>query len=86
VASYAPLRGPQVAPSPLPPRVEAFRASYRADEIGPRYTAVGHFALTSVVSLLVIGGALSRLSRVQPLEWRVVPGTFLARDHDGSGS
>jgi hypothetical protein len=62
---------------PLPPRVDAFRVAYRAAEIGPRYTGVGHFALTSLVSLSVIGFALSRLTQVLPLEWLTLPATFV---------
>jgi hypothetical protein len=57
--------------------VAAFREGYRAAEIGPRYTGVGHFALTSVVSLAVISFAVSRLSHVTALEWLALPVTFL---------
>jgi hypothetical protein len=62
---------------PLPPRVVEFRADYRKVEIGPLYTGVGHFALTSLGSLLAIGFALSRLSVVRPLEWLAIPATFV---------
>lgn len=55
----------------------AFRDAYRAAEIGPRYTGAGHFALTSVVSLAVIGVAVARLSHVTPFEWLTLPATFL---------
>jgi hypothetical protein len=66
-----------MASAPLPDRVEAFRATYRAEEIGRHYTGLGHFALTSLVSLGVIGFAASRLVHVRPLEWLVIPATFL---------
>jgi hypothetical protein len=61
----------------LPPRVAAFRASYRKSEIGPRYSGVFHFLLTSVVSLAAILFAASRVVRPTWLEWLTVPGTFL---------
>jgi hypothetical protein len=64
-------------PDPLPPRVAEFRRTYRADEIGPRYSGVAHFVLTSAVSLAVIALAVSRVTHVAALEWLTVPATFV---------
>jgi hypothetical protein len=61
----------------IPSQVAAFRAEYRAREIGPHYTGWGHFALTSLSSLAVIALAISRAGDVRPVEWLAVPATFL---------
>jgi hypothetical protein len=61
----------------LPPTVAAFRTEYRAKEIGRFYTGWGHLSFTSLGSLAVIALAVSQLRSVQPIEWLVVPFTFL---------
>jgi Fatty acid hydroxylase superfamily len=57
--------------------VEAFRAAYRRDEISPRYSGWGHFALTTVGSLATSAFAASRVHDVRPIEWLAIPATFL---------
>jgi hypothetical protein len=61
----------------IPSSVVRFREGYRAAEIGPRYTGVGHLLLTSSVSLAAIAFALSRLEGVRAAEWAAVPLSFL---------
>jgi hypothetical protein len=61
----------------LPAPVAAFRAEYRARNIGPRYSGVRHFLITSVGSLGVIALALALLRAPRPLELLTVPVTFL---------
>lgn len=61
----------------LPGQVERFREEFRREGIGARYTGWGHFAFTSLGSLAVVVLALSRLGGVSPVEWLMVPGTFL---------
>jgi|HubBroStandDraft_6_1064221.scaffolds.fasta_scaffold469048_2 sterol desaturase/sphingolipid hydroxylase (fatty acid hydroxylase superfamily) len=56
--------------------VEAFRAAYRRDEVGPRYTGWGHFTLTTATSLAAVAFAASRVHDVRPVEWLAVPVTF----------
>lgn len=60
-----------------PSRTAAFRAAFRHDEIGPRYSGRGHLAFTSVLSLAVVAFAVIQLEAVQPLEWLTVPLVFL---------
>ncbi|MEO8797720.1 MAG: sterol desaturase family protein [Polyangiaceae bacterium] len=57
--------------------VEAFRARYRATEIGPRYRGWVHFAFTSLASLAVVAFALSKVHRPSWAEWAAVPLFFL---------
>ena len=66
-----------MTPRPLPARVQAFRDVYRASEVGPLYTGVGHFLLTSLGSLSAIAFACTRLSHVSLAAWVTVPTTFL---------
>ena len=54
-----------------------FRASYRAAEIGPRYSGWLHFAFTSSVCLAVVAICGARLEAVAPPEWLTVPAVFL---------
>ncbi|MDY7231448.1 sterol desaturase family protein [Hyalangium rubrum] len=63
--------------APLPESVARFRAEFRQKEPGRHYRGWGHFAFTSLGSLAVITFALSRLTEVRPLEWLMVPATFL---------
>ena len=57
--------------------VATFRDEYRRTELGRNYSGWGHFAFTSIGSLLAIGFALTRLQGVRGWEWAVVPATFL---------
>jgi hypothetical protein len=59
------------------PAVAEFRAAYRRDEIGARYSGRLHFAFTSTVCLVTIGISLLNLQAVTPLEWLTVPVVFL---------
>jgi hypothetical protein len=61
----------------VPAQVAAFRAAYRAEQIGPRYSGVLHFAFTSLASLAVIGLAASRVHAPTVRELLTVPITFL---------
>jgi len=63
---------------PVAPSVEAFRAEYRGKAIGPRYSGWAHLAFTSIGSLAVIACAVTRVHSVDPWEWLVIPGAFLA--------
>jgi hypothetical protein len=66
-----------VAEPPIPPDVEAFRAQYRATEMGPWYSGWAHLAFTSAGSLLSIAWAVSSLRDVTRWEWLVIPAGFL---------
>jgi hypothetical protein len=57
--------------------VAAYRAAYRAEHIGARYSGWLHFATTSVVSLAVIGFSISRVRDVRVWELAMVPVFFL---------
>ncbi len=57
--------------------VEAFRARYRAEQIGPRYSGWAHFWFTTTVSLTVIVCATVWLHKPTLLEWLTVPSAFL---------
>ncbi len=61
---------------PEPESVRAFRADYRAKNIGPGYRGWLHFSFTSLTSLAVIAFAVSRVEAVRPVEWLTVPLTF----------
>jgi len=61
----------------LPPTVSEFRRQYRTLEVSPHYSGILHFLFTSVSSLAVIGLSIGRVHGVTPLEWLVVPLTFL---------
>lgn len=61
----------------LPPTVSEFRRQYRASEVLPHYSGILHFLFTSFTSLAVIGSSVWRVHAVTPLEWLVVPLTFL---------
>jgi hypothetical protein len=61
----------------IPAPVIRFREQYRAAEIGPRYSGVGHLLLTSTVSLAALALALSKLSGVRAAEWAAIPAAFL---------
>jgi hypothetical protein len=63
--------------SSLPPTVARFRASYREEEIGPRYRGWGHFCFTTFGSLAAIAFAASRLRNVHGFEWAMIPISFL---------
>jgi hypothetical protein len=61
----------------IPEDVAAFRARYRAEEIGPRYSGVAHFLFTTFAAL---GFIVAALSGVRAPAWRellVVPIAFL---------
>jgi hypothetical protein len=60
-----------------PGSVLAFRERYRRENVGPAYRGWLHFAFTSMVSVAVIGFAISRVHAVRPAEWLVVPLAFL---------
>jgi hypothetical protein len=57
--------------------VLAFRAEYRARNVGPHYRGWLHFAFTTVGSLAVIGFALTHVRAVRGVEWVVLPLAFL---------
>ena len=57
--------------------VAAFRARYRAKQIGAHYRGWLHFATTSLGSLAVIGFAISRVSHPRWWELACVPVFFL---------
>jgi len=61
----------------MDPAVAEFRAAYRRNEIGARYSGWLHFAFTSTVCLVTIGISVARLEAVAPLEWLTVPVVFL---------
>jgi hypothetical protein len=58
-------------------QVDDFRAQYRREHIGPRYSGVAHFCFTAGGCLAAIMFCASRLHAVQPLQWLTVPITFL---------
>jgi hypothetical protein len=57
--------------------VASFRASYRAEHIGPSYSGFAHFCFTSLGSLGVIAVALAHVKSPTPFELLTVPLTFL---------
>ena len=59
------------------PEVAAFRATYRADEIGPRYSGIGHFLFTSTVSIAILAATLWGVRSPSWRELLVVPLAFL---------
>jgi len=61
----------------VPAEVRAFRAEYRAKEIGPRYRGWLHFAFTTFGSLSVIAFAATRVHGASLAEWATVPLAFL---------
>ncbi|MBZ5535176.1 MAG: sterol desaturase family protein [Acidobacteriia bacterium] len=61
----------------IPSLVARFRAEYRAAEIPPSYSGILHFLFTSTTALAVIGLSLGRLHSITPVEWSVIPLTFL---------
>lgn len=61
----------------VPEAVASYRAEYRKENIGPRYSGWLHFSFTSSASLAVIAFAASRVRDVRPLEWLVLPLGFL---------
>ncbi len=61
----------------VPARVAAFREEYRRGQVGPRYSGRLHFAFTTLVSLSVIGLAVSRVGPGRMLEWLTLPAVFL---------
>src|SRR5262245_27487478 len=67
----------RMSEAPLPEHVEKFRTEYRRTELGTHYFGWAHFAFTSLGCLSVIGFSVSQLSGVRPLEWLMVPASFL---------
>jgi hypothetical protein len=63
--------------SAVPAAVAAFREEYRAGHVGPRYSGVLHFLVTSVGSLTVIVLAAGTVETPSLLELLTVPVTFL---------
>jgi hypothetical protein len=61
----------------IPAEVAVFRAGYRAEHIGPRYSGWAHFTFTTLGSLAVIGLSLSRVAAPSWLELSTIPATFL---------
>jgi hypothetical protein len=59
------------------PQVDDYRAHYRREHIGPRYSGLAHFCFTACGCLAAIAFCGSRLHAVQPLQWLAVPVTFL---------
>lgn len=59
------------------PATAAFRAQYRAEEIGRWYSGVAHFLFTSVASLTIIVATLWGVHSARPLEWLAIPIGFL---------
>lgn len=58
-------------------RVSLYRAQFRREEIGARYSGPAHLALTSGCCLAVIIGCALQLHAVTPLQWLTVPATFV---------
>jgi hypothetical protein len=54
-----------------------YRARYRREHIGPRYSGQAHLAFAVVFSLGGIAACAWLLEDVQPLEWLTVPLAFL---------
>ena len=71
------MDGSSQASRSVPHRVAAFREEYRRRQVGPRYSGRVHFAFTTLVSLGVIGLALSRVAPGPLLEWLALPAVFL---------
>jgi hypothetical protein len=61
----------------VPDGVAAFRARYRATEIGPRYRGWLHFGFTTCGALTAIGAALAGVRAPSLLELLAVPFSFL---------
>jgi hypothetical protein len=61
----------------IPERIRQFRDQYRAEEIGPRYSGLGHFLFTSSVCLGIIALAAAGVHHPTPLEWLTIPISFL---------
>ena len=61
----------------LPASVRAFRAGYRRQEIGPRYSGWLHAGFTLVLSSAVLVLAFSQLHAVSWQEWLTLPLTFI---------
>jgi len=57
--------------------VAAYRAQYRAENIGPRYSGYLHFATTTFVSLAAIAFAISRVHAPHAWELAFVPVFFV---------
>ena len=57
--------------------VATFRAQYRAEHIGPRYSGWLHFATTTIVSLAAIAFAISRVRAPHAWELAFIPAFFL---------
>lgn len=58
-------------------RVEEFRAQYRQQQIGPRYSGALHLAFTSLGCLALMVFCALQLREVQAQQWLVVPLTLL---------
>ena len=61
----------------MPASVAEFRARYRREKIGPRYSGVAHFLFTTFASLGVIAWAASGVRAPTWRDWLCVPATFL---------
>lgn len=57
--------------------VDDFRTQYRRDEIGPRYSGIGHFLFTTMGCLAVMSVCVYQIHDVLWWEWLTVPLTFL---------
>jgi len=60
----------------LPAEVRAYRAEYRAKELGPHYRGWLHFAFTTGGSLLAITFFATRVHDASLAEWGIVPIAF----------
>lgn len=54
-----------------------FRNHYRKTEIGKHYSGIGHFLFTSISCLTVIIVCILFTHNIRPLEWLVIPFSFL---------
>jgi hypothetical protein len=61
----------------LPDEVAAFRTRMRTQRFPKRYSGNLHFAFTSTVSISIIAYSLITLRAVRPVEWLLIPLTFL---------
>ena len=61
----------------IPAVVARFRDTAREERFPAGYSGPAHVAFTSALSIAVIALAISRLSAVRPVEWAVIPITFL---------
>ncbi len=61
----------------IPESVADFRARYRREQIGPRYSGVAHFLFTTLFSFAAIGWAVYTVHSPTIFEWATVPLTFL---------